>query len=564
MVLEGRWLDYLIDEMRQHFGDPRDQVIGKPTMARNLARTVTRQTSALYKSEPTISNEDAAAAETLTDIVRPSMLWQMGKRHQMRTMFINDGLMAVDTVEREGQTVLTYESVPMDMVYIEKSATDPMRMGRLVHAVARTFEKDGKRVCMWTLDDWNIHDPENPYYRIILPGKDEDIDITSEVIEGAPEGGYQGSDFAWRWSQGERKGLPFIPYVLYHREASGKLLDPWDNIEALEATKTVAVLWSFWVHCVKDASFAQRWTVNARLRGGSVTGGEGYSNATYVPADPTSVMQFATDAMESAQMGQWLAGVDPERLEVAVASFERSTAGLFGLSSGSWSQGGSAESGYALEVKNEAVREISREVAPNFRVGDEELMQKSAAVCNISGITSGLAEEGYRVEYARLPMSAEERRAAKERMDTLNAADLGGRKPSPQWVLQQVQGVDNAGATDIMKQWEADWNEIGGEPSAAPDADPTETPEDTEQRLAAEMGGESGADPRLEDAAAKEVALNGAQISSAVTIVQEVAQGRLPREVGINMLESFLGLSKQQAQRVMGTVGRGFTIKEPK
>ncbi len=56
--------------------------------------------------------------------------------------------------------------------------------------------------------------------------------------------------------------------------------------------------------------------------------------------------------------------------------------------------------------------------------------------------------------------------------------------------------------------------------------------------------------------------LNGAQIQAAAGIVTQVTEGVLPREAGIGQLEVLLNLSRDQAERVMGTVGKSFRTKE--
>jgi hypothetical protein len=58
---------------------------------------------------------------------------------------------------------------------------------------------------------------------------------------------------------------------------------------------------------------------------------------------------------------------------------------------------------------------------------------------------------------------------------------------------------------------------------------------------------------------AAETALNGAQVTSAVEIVGEVAAGRLPRATGVAMLQEFFNLELSRAERIMGEVGRGFS-----
>ncbi|CDG95703.1 Phage-associated protein, family (modular protein) [Xenorhabdus bovienii str. puntauvense] len=55
--------------------------------------------------------------------------------------------------------------------------------------------------------------------------------------------------------------------------------------------------------------------------------------------------------------------------------------------------------------------------------------------------------------------------------------------------------------------------------------------------------------------------LNGAQISSMVEIVSSVAAGELPRDTGIQMLVTSYHMDSTEAERIMGSVGDGFTAK---
>ena len=59
-----------------------------------------------------------------------------------------------------------------------------------------------------------------------------------------------------------------------------------------------------------------------------------------------------------------------------------------------------------------------------------------------------------------------------------------------------------------------------------------------------------------------EITLNGAQISSATTIVSQVAEGLIGREAGLGMLEVLLNLSPEQALRVMGETGNEEIVNE--
>jgi len=59
----------------------------------------------------------------------------------------------------------------------------------------------------------------------------------------------------------------------------------------------------------------------------------------------------------------------------------------------------------------------------------------------------------------------------------------------------------------------------------------------------------------------QEVALNGAQVASLLEIVRQVALGQMPRETGVNMMQVAFAISKENAEKMMGKVGKGF---EPK
>jgi hypothetical protein len=61
----------------------------------------------------------------------------------------------------------------------------------------------------------------------------------------------------------------------------------------------------------------------------------------------------------------------------------------------------------------------------------------------------------------------------------------------------------------------------------------------------------------------QQVALNGAQVTSAVDVIKSVAIGELPRDSGIAILQVSFALSKDNAEAMMGSVGAGFTPTQP-
>jgi len=60
----------------------------------------------------------------------------------------------------------------------------------------------------------------------------------------------------------------------------------------------------------------------------------------------------------------------------------------------------------------------------------------------------------------------------------------------------------------------------------------------------------------------QEISLNGAQVTSMVQIVTQVAAGQLPRSSGVQMLLAAFPVSAEPAERIMGDVGRGFTAAQ--
>lgn len=52
--------------------------------------------------------------------------------------------------------------------------------------------------------------------------------------------------------------------------------------------------------------------------------------------------------------------------------------------------------------------------------------------------------------------------------------------------------------------------------------------------------------------------LNGAQIQAALAIVQEVANGRLPRDAAMGLLKVGFNMTDAQSADVIGSVGIGF------
>jgi hypothetical protein len=97
--------------------------------------------------------------------------------------------------------------------------------------------------------------------------------------------------------------------------------------------------------------------------------------------------------------------------------------------------------------------------------------------------------------------------------------------------------------------------EVESEAATAEDETPSESP--SVDAAAPEESVAAAAAAAGQPASA--VALNGAQVQAAQGIITSVARGELPRETGVQMLVQFFNIPADQADTLMGPVGRGFT-----
>jgi hypothetical protein len=103
-------------------------------------------------------------------------------------------------------------------------------------------------------------------------------------------------------------------------------------------------------------------------------------------------------------------------------------------------------------------------------------------------------------------------------------------------------------------------------PTELPDVEPDVEP--TEDEPLAEADIEPGTGPAATAATAagvdvQKTALNGAQVTAAAGLVASVAEGALPRDAVLGMLQVFFNLSTDEAADIMGTVGTTFVPDEP-
>ena len=408
-MLQGTWEQDLEDELLRHLPTDRRESWGPSDLSSNPFEQVTRQLAVLYADTPNVTHE-AADIESLINrdgLITLAGLWPMMQRAQQLTLGIRETILKID-ISDDG---LQFRIVTPDYVYLESSPSAPDQP--LYYRELR-LRVDAMGRPKWIADVLDIRDPNNPSFSLheVAPSGELGEDVSKEYMGssariGLGDGGYPYID---------AQGAPYLPLVVYRAEKTGLLWNSYDQSSLCYGSLTAATLFSFWVHCVKDSSWPQRYIAGLSVAGLSGLDQDMASRRSAVSTDPTSVLVFFQDPDTTTQplIGQFQPGSDPEKLMTAIASYEYRVATAGGISPAEISRtSGDPRSGYALTVSRQGQREAQRKYAPIFRLYDEELLAKSAKMAN-RFLGFNLPELGYRVSYQSLPLSPAETAAMRE------------------------------------------------------------------------------------------------------------------------------------------------------
>jgi len=394
-LLYGVWEDDLRTRLLLLLGEARSEAWKAADMSANVFRSSVQQISTLYDRAVTVTGDDELAAR-----IQAAGLWQLMQRGQRDTIGMRELYQRVDVVHGS----LVYRPVFADMVEASAPPDTPEQPTRLAELQLREHPATGRQLWVW--ERWDISDPAAPSVRVT---DDQGLDVSPLYLVAAdgspsPPGGLRGDAFAWRRADGQ----PLLPYVALHAAKTGQLFDPYEARELVEGTLTCACLWSFFVHAALTASWPQRYGINVDLSGG-VTGTDG-STRSRVRLDPATLALFvsAEEAEGQPIIGQFSAGADLSGLVTAIALYERRLAAFAGVSPADVQRvAGDPRSGFALSINLAGKREAAAKFAPIFAANDAATVALSAVLLNRATGTS-YPEDGYRVTYRKIPLSAEE------------------------------------------------------------------------------------------------------------------------------------------------------------
>lgn len=391
-ILYGEHEALVQDRLVRAIGTTRSAAVRIVDMTANPAYYVCSQLAALYRELPDVlapaGGEDTEAA------ILESGYWQLMQRVQRDTIAFNDYLVRVD-LGPDGEPA--FRLVPPDLV---KVVASPMAPGQPL--AVREWIKHPDKPDQWVR---LVTDPRTRTYAAFTP---EGVDITREVL-GADS--FSGDAYPYVVD-----GRPVLPYVAYHAAQTGSALDPFTGQEIWEGALQLGVYYSMFGHVLRQASWAQRYTVGLRPSGADVDESGRRREAI---ADPTTVIDFQPEDEGGAtgQVGQWSAPVDPERYIAAIERYERRLVESALSTVGVSRRDSDVRSAMSLAVSREAQREAQRAYLPVFQRSDLHLLRLVAGL-------RGEPTQGWRIHYRALPRDAAELAAEVDRMERLIAMGL--------------------------------------------------------------------------------------------------------------------------------------------
>jgi len=496
----------IIDRLTQTVGNVRREAWPPPDLTANPARHVFSQLAGLYRQVPEVT--PPVGGELVAASMSEAGYWQLANRIQRDTLALNNSLVHVSIVDGEP----VYRLVWPDMVQVD---VDP-RQPSVVMAV-REWSRDPDDPARWVV---LITDPQTPSYRAIDASG---ADVSERVLGGVRVG----DSYPWWTDRGA-----VLPYVAYSSAETGYAFDAWSGAEVFEGSLQLGVYYTMLAHTFADASWAQRYAIGAEPVGlDAATEGR----RAEVVTDPATLLLLRQSDDSSGQpvVGQWTSPVDPDAFLSAIERYERRIVEMALGTVGVSRRESDVRSAASLAVSREAQREAQRAYEPLFMRSDLQLITLTA------GLLGGPVD-GWRIAYKSLPQDPAEQRAELDSITTRLEAGLMDKVSA---YMELNQGLSREEAKEALML------------ISLGDAELADPAADLEPGLVGLPAGLPGDVSKVAD-----TALNGAQVTAAQGIVQSVALGALPRDAGVAMLTEFFNMAPATADRVMGTVGRSFTV----
>ena len=291
-MITGAWSEDLEQELLIHLSADRRESWGPSDLSSNPLEQVTRQLAVLYTEPPTITNSSDSDLTPLIgrDGLIPRSGWySLMQRVQQLTLALRECFLRIDIVDYvEGSKGIRFRPVTPDVVVASSSEDNPDEP--LYYQESRLRYNKLKDKYEWIADVFDIRNRENPKFSLHKIESNGELgkDVT-EIYLG--RSALVGDSYPYRY----KNGVPFLPLVLYHAERTGNLFNAFDNSTLVYGSLTSAVLFSMYLHLIKDCCYGQRYIAGLTLAGQSAVDQNDIARRATVPTDPSSILVYASD-----------------------------------------------------------------------------------------------------------------------------------------------------------------------------------------------------------------------------------------------------------------------------
>lgn len=377
-LLDHNWQRYLDSHIAHKMGAQRRAAMGLGSTSFNLFESVVTKLSVLYNREPGVFAE---MDETEAAQFKSLHLFSQSQRHCKNVVGLGESMIHLgwtpgNHLAASGLTIELVQPQNVEVTTLPSAPSVPVQVKqRTTHTV-----KGKSRQCF---DVWNIADPAHPYFAVT--SSDGKTDYTKVLGLDA--------DYPYVDERG-----PFLPWVLYHAEDTGQLWDynTWGSL--VEGTLDSGMLVTHWLHAMTDASWQQKYAVDVEMGNASTINLAG-KPAKYMETDPTTVIMLSSVQDKSGTIGTLSVPVDVQGMIMSIRDFVSAILDQSGLSGQDID---AAQSGLAITLRKDTIREYQRKYEPGFRRGDLEMISTAARINNIYSPIE-IPVSGYTIRYHGIP-----------------------------------------------------------------------------------------------------------------------------------------------------------------
>ena len=439
-LMNGTWQDDLRRELEIQLGKTRSHATGSTDMSSCLLRNIAVQLGVLYDKPPSVSHLDGAEGLIGPQgLIADAGLWSLMGGVQQLTIAMNEYLVAV-SISPTGEPLFRPVSPGYVVATAAPGTDEPETIRELRLRTDPTTRELG-----WF---WDVWEPKERRFSVQASKDGTYTDCTALFItdaNGAPvPGPLEGDDYPYLTPE----GAGIMPWGFWHATRTGKLWNTTLNETVTTATLTAAVFWNFFGHCLRDASYPQRYAINCHLPGTGLEDADVAVRETIVTDPSTILMMTQDDDGQQPQIGQWLAGADASMILGCLEQYESRVASSAGISASDVQRlSGQARSGYAISMTNSGKRAAQAKYSPTQRRGDLALIATTAQMLNsVTGST--WPTSGYSIRYAAVPKSAQELEAERKHVLELLDAGLMDRAEA----LSMLTGMTRAEALQRLEE----------------------------------------------------------------------------------------------------------------